>query len=178
MFSSIIILSVIVAVSAFSPSRFAVRKSAISMANIVETAVSAGTFKTLVAAVTAAGLAPTLSGPGPFTVFAPTDAAFAKLPAGTVDALLKDIPKLTSILTYHVVSGVVNPNRNGKTFTTVNGKEISAKVTVDTADSFIWGGQDTPAKVEALNIKTDNGVIHVIDQVLIPYEGTEAPLHN
>jgi uncharacterized surface protein with fasciclin (FAS1) repeats len=100
------------------------------MANIVETAVSAGTFKTLVAAVTAAGLAPTLSGPGPFTVFAPNDAAFAKLPAGTVDALLKDIPKLASILTYHVVSGSVRPTRNGRSFDTVNGKEISVKVTV------------------------------------------------
>lgn len=75
------------------------------MANIVETAVAAGTFKTLVAAVTEAGLVDTLSGPGPFTVFAPSDDAFAKLPAGTVEALLKDKPKLTSILTYHVVAG-------------------------------------------------------------------------
>lgn len=100
-----------------------------------------------IAAVTAAGLAPTLSGPGPFTVFAPSDDAFAKLPAGTVDALLKDIPKLKAILTYHVVPGVVRPTRNGRTYDTVNGKEISVKVTVDTADSFMWGGQDTPAKV-------------------------------
>eukprot|EP01038_Epipyxis_sp_PR26KG_P014911 gene14911-20060_t len=148
------------------------------MANIVDTAVGAGTFKTLVAAVTAAGLAPTLSGKGPFTVFAPNDAAFAKLPAGTVEALLKDIPKLTQILTYHVVAGSVRPNRNGKSFVTVNGKEISAKVTVDTADSFIWGGQDTPAKVVAMDVKADNGLIHVIDQVLLPYEGNEPPLHN
>ena len=149
------------------------------MANIVETAVSAGTFKTLVAAVTAAGLAPTLSGPGPFTVFAPNDAAFAKLPAGTVDALLKDIPKLASILTYHVVSGSVRPTRNGRSFDTVNGKEISVKVTVgDPVESFIWGGQENPAKVVAFDVKADNGVIHVIDQVLIPYEGSEAPVHN
>ena len=77
------------------------------MSTIVEVAVAAGTFKTLVAAVTAAGLADTLSGTGPFTVFAPTDEAFAKLPAGTVDSLLKDIPALTKILTYHVVSGKV-----------------------------------------------------------------------
>src|SRR6478672_3818106 len=75
--------------------------------NIVETAVAAGSFKTLVAAVQAAGLAETLSGPGPFTVFAPNDAAFAKLPAGTVEALLKDKAKLTAILTYHVVPGKV-----------------------------------------------------------------------
>ena len=75
------------------------------MSNIVEVAVGAGNFKTLVAAVTAAGLVDTLSGTGPFTVFAPTDEAFAKLPAGTVESLLKDIPKLTAILTYHVVAG-------------------------------------------------------------------------
>jgi uncharacterized surface protein with fasciclin (FAS1) repeats len=77
------------------------------MSNIVETAVAAGSFKTLVAAVQAAGLVETLSGTGPFTVFAPTDEAFAKLPAGTVEGLLKDIPALTKILTYHVVSGAV-----------------------------------------------------------------------
>jgi uncharacterized surface protein with fasciclin (FAS1) repeats len=110
----------------------------------------AGTFKTLVAAVTAAGLAPTLSGPGPFTVFAPTDEAFAKLPAGTVEALLKDIPKLTDILTFHVVSGLQRPTRNGRTFDTLNpkdgGKELSVKVTLN-SESYIWGGQDTPAKV-------------------------------
>ena len=77
------------------------------MADIVDTAVSAGSFTTLVAAVQAAGLVDTLKGAGPFTVFAPTDEAFAKLPAGTVEALLNDIPKLTKILTYHVVSGKV-----------------------------------------------------------------------
>ncbi|MBW4566351.1 MAG: fasciclin domain-containing protein, partial [Mojavia pulchra JT2-VF2] len=77
------------------------------MADIVDTAVSAGSFNTLVAAVKAAGLVDTLKGEGPFTVFAPTDEAFAKLPEGTVDSLLKDIPQLTKILTYHVVSGKV-----------------------------------------------------------------------
>ena len=77
------------------------------MKDIVDTAVGAGSFKTLVAAVTAAGLVDTLKGAGPFTVFAPTDAAFAKLPAGTVESLLKDIPKLTKILTCHVVAGKV-----------------------------------------------------------------------
>lgn len=135
-----------------------------------------GSFKTLVAAVTAAGLAETLSG-GKFTVFAPTDDAFAKLPAGTVDALLADIPKLKDILLYHVVNGEVNPNRNGKTFDTLQGKEISVKVTVDACDSLIWGGQERPAKVSG-SVKADNGLIHVIDEVLIPYEGTVAPLHN
>lgn len=91
-------------------------------------------MQTLVAAVTAAGLVDTLKGPGPFTVFAPTDEAFSKLPAGTVEALLKDIPKLTSILTYHVVPQSVRPTRNGRTYETVNGKELSVKVTVDTTE--------------------------------------------
>ena len=81
------------------------RKSSVMMADIVDTAVGAGQFKTLAAALTAANLIPALKGPGPFTVFAPTDEAFAKLPPGTVESLLKDIPALTKILTNHVVSG-------------------------------------------------------------------------
>ena len=93
-------------------------------------------------------------------------------------ALLKDIPKLTSILTYHVVADNVRPTRNGRTYDTVNGKEISVKVTVDTVQSFIWGGQENPALVTAMDVKCDNGVIHIIDSVLIPYEGNVAPLHN
>lgn len=93
-------------------------------------------------------------------------------------ALLKDIPKLTSILTYHVVSDSVRPTRNGRSYDTVNGKEISVKVTVDTVQSFIWGGQENPALVTAMDIKCDNGYIHVIDSVLIPYEGNVAPVHN
>ena len=94
---------------------------------IVDVAVANGNFKTLVAAVKAAGLAETLSGKGPLTVFAPTDAAFAKLPAGTVDALLKDIPKLKAILTYHVVSGAVMAKyvKTG-TVPTVNGQSLDA----------------------------------------------------
>ena len=145
-----LVLCIVAVAFGFAPiGRFAARSS-LKMANIVETAVGAGTFKTLVAAVTAAGLAPTLSGPGPFTVFAPTDEAFAKLPAGTVEALLKDIPKLTDILTFHVVSGLQRPTRNGRTYDTLNpkdgGKELSVKVDL-TSQSFIWGGQDTPAKV-------------------------------
>ena len=94
----------------------------------INQAVSAGTFKTLAAALTAAGLVSKLKGPGPFTVFAPTDAAFAKLPAGTVAALLKDIPKLTAILTYHVVHGKVLAKTvmtlDGKEVKTVNGAEV------------------------------------------------------
>eukprot|EP01036_Dinobryon_divergens_P027898 gene27898-36752_t len=179
MISFVLLIAAFAAASAFTPSRFAMRqRSSLSMANIVEVAVGAGNFNTLVAAVKAAGLVETLSTGGPFTVFAPTDAAFAKLPAGTVDALLKDIPKLTAILTYHVVPGKVRPTRNGKTYDTVNGKEISSKVTVDTTDTLIYGGHERPSKIIKWDIQADNGLIHAVDEVFIPYEGTEAPLHN
>jgi len=132
------------------------------MPNIVETAVSAGTFNTLVQAVQAAGLAETLSGEGPFTVFAPGDDAFAKLPAGTVESLLNDIPKLKDILTYHVVAGKVMA-ADVATITsakTVEGKELK----IDTKD----GVKVNEAKVMQADIEADNGVIHVIDSVLIP----------
>jgi uncharacterized surface protein with fasciclin (FAS1) repeats len=132
------------------------------MPNIVETAVSAGDFTTLVAAVQAAGLADTLSGPGPFTVFAPTDAAFAKLPAGTVESLLADIPKLTAVLTYHVVPGAVHAADLPGTpsATTVQGTDVK----FDTSN----GVKVNDATVTTADIETTNGVIHVIDTVLIP----------
>lgn len=133
--------------------------------DIVDTAVAAGSFNTLVAAVKAAGLVETLKGDGPFTVFAPTDEAFAKLPAGTVEALLKDKAKLTRILTYHVVSGNVMAKDvvklNGKSAKTVEGSSVSitvkgGKVMVDNAN------------VVKTDIACSNGVIHVIDTVIIP----------
>jgi uncharacterized surface protein with fasciclin (FAS1) repeats len=132
------------------------------MANIVETAVGAGSFNTLVAAVKAAGLVDTLSSPGQFTVFAPTDEAFAKLPAGTVEALLKDIPKLTAILTYHVVPGKVMAADVVKlnAAKTVQGQEVSIVVN--------GGVKVDNAHVIKTDIETDNGVIHVIDSVLLP----------
>lgn len=132
------------------------------MANIVETAVAAGTFKTLVAAVTEAGLVETLSGPGPFTVFAPSDDAFAKLPAGTVEALLKDKAKLTSILTYHVVPGkhLAADVIKLKAVKTVQGQDAS--INVD------GGASINDAKITATDIETSNGVIHVIDTVIMP----------
>jgi uncharacterized surface protein with fasciclin (FAS1) repeats len=132
------------------------------MADIVDTAVNAGSFSTLVAAVKAAGLVDTLKGTGPFTVFAPTDDAFAKLPEGTVDALLKDIPKLKKILTYHVVSGKVMAAdvTKLKSAKTVEGSDvkIDASKGVKVNDSMV-----TTADVAA-----DNGVIHIIDTVLMP----------
>lgn len=138
--------------------------SSLHAADIVDTAVSNGSFKTLVAAVQAAGLVETLKGAGPFTVFAPTDAAFAALPAGTVEALLKpeNKDKLTKILTYHVVSGKVMAGdlKDGMKAPTVEG----AEVTIDLDN----GPQVNDAKVVTADVVADNGVIHVIDKVLMP----------
>jgi uncharacterized surface protein with fasciclin (FAS1) repeats len=129
--------------------------------DIVDTAVGAGTFKTLVAAVQAAGLVETLKGPGPFTVFAPNDAAFAKLPAGTVDALLKDKQKLAAILTYHVVPGkVMAKDVKAGDVKTANGQML----TIKTDGGVTVNG----AKVIAVDVATSNGVIHVIDTVVLP----------
>lgn len=133
--------------------------------DIVDTAVAAGQFNTLAAALTAAGLVETLKGAGPFTVFAPTDAAFAKLPAGTVDNLLKPENKdqLTAVLTYHVVPGAVMAADVVKITEakTVNGAMITVKVDGDTV-------MINDAKVATADIAASNGVIHVIDTVLLP----------
>ena len=136
--------------------------SAKAKKDIVDTAVAAGSFETLVAAVKAAGLVDTLKSDGPFTVFAPTDEAFAKLPAGTVEALLKDKDKLTKILTYHVVAGKVTASDVVKldSAKTVQG----SNVTVDASS----GVKINDATVTTADIMTSNGVIHVIDTVLIP----------
>ena len=135
------------------------------MHDIVDTAVAAGSFKTLAAAVTAAGLVDTLKGAGPFTVFAPTDEAFAKLPAGTVDALLKDIPKLKGILTYHVLSGKVMAadvlKMDGKKAKTVQGGDV----TISTTGGVKLNSSSTVTKTD---IECSNGVIHVIDAVILP----------
>ena len=132
------------------------------MPNIVEVATAAGNFKTLVAAVTAANLGATLSGPGPFTVFAPTDEAFAKLPKGTVDGLLKDIPALTKILTYHVVSGKVMAADVVKLThaKTVEGSDVRIDAT--------HGVKINDATVVQADVQASNGVIHAVDTVLMP----------
>jgi uncharacterized surface protein with fasciclin (FAS1) repeats len=133
--------------------------------SVVENAAADASFSTLVAAVKAAGLAETLSGPGPFTVFAPTNEAFAKLPAGTVESLLKpeNKEKLVGILTYHVVPGTVKAADVVKLTEakTVNGK--AAKVAVKDGEVMIDG-----AKVVKTDIVSKNGVIHVIDAVILP----------
>ena len=129
--------------------------------DIVDTAVGAGNFKTLAAALTAAGLIDTLKGKGPFTVFAPTDAAFAKIPKADLDALLADKAKLTSVLTYHVIGAkVMAADVKAGKVTTVQGSEL----TINTAG----GVTVDKAKVTATDLVADNGVIHVIDTVLIP----------
>ena len=132
------------------------------MADIVDTAVAAGSFSTLVAAVTAAGLVDTLKSEGPFTVFAPTDDAFAKLPSGTVESLLKDIPLLTKILTYHVVAGKVTASQVVELTSakTVEGSML----TIDATD----GVKINTSTVISPDVMTDNGVIHIIDTVLMP----------
>ena len=139
------------------------------MKNIVQVAIDAGNFKTLATALQAAGLVDAIQGPGPFTVFAPTDAAFAKLPAGTLDQLLADKEKLTSILTYHVVSGRVMAadvlNAKGAKPATLNGQTLDITVRGDKV--YVNGAQVITADLIA-----SNGVIHVIDRVLIP---TPAP---
>jgi uncharacterized surface protein with fasciclin (FAS1) repeats len=131
-------------------------------ADIVDTAVAAGSFKTLVTAVQAAGLVDTLKGKGPFTVFAPTDEAFAKIPKADLEALLKDKAKLTAVLTYHVVPGAVMAKdvKPGKV-KTVQGSEI----TVSVAGGAVMVDK---AKVIKTDIVADNGVIHVIDSVIMP----------
>ncbi|MDX1562586.1 MAG: fasciclin domain-containing protein [Gammaproteobacteria bacterium] len=133
--------------------------------DIVDTAVNAGNFETLAAALQAAGLVETLKGEGPFTVFAPTDEAFAKLPAGTVENLLKpeNIDQLKAILTYHVVPGAVKAEQvvGLSQATTVNGQNVMIKVNDGTV-------MLDDAKVVATDIMASNGVIHVIDSVILP----------
>jgi len=135
----------------------------VSAADIVDTAVSAGSFKTLVTAVKAAGLVETLKSAGPFTVFAPTDEAFAKLPPGTVASLLKDPEALKKILTYHVVAGKVMAADVVKLDSAQTVEGASFKVMVKDGEVMIDN-----AKVLKTDIVCDNGVIHVIDAVILP----------
>jgi uncharacterized surface protein with fasciclin (FAS1) repeats len=149
---------------AFASAAHAGPSSAKATQDIVGVASSAGTFNTLVAAVKAAGLVETLQGPGPFTVFAPTDAAFAKLPAGTVESLLKpeNKQKLVSLLTYHVVAGkVMAADVKTMQAKTVNGQSLAIK-------AGATGVMVDGAKVTATDIAATNGVIHVIDSVVMP----------
>ena len=134
---------------------------AVQAKDIVETAVAAGSFKTLATALQAAGLIDTLKGKGPFTVFAPTDAAFAKIPKADLDALLKDKAKLTAVLTYHVVPGaVMAKDVKAGSVKTVQGGMLTLGTT--------GGVTVNNAKVVQADIVASNGVIHVIDTVVLP----------
>ena len=147
-----------------APAEEPAEEAAESAGTIVDVAVGAGSFTTLVAAVQAAGLAETLSGPGPFTVFAPTDDAFAALPEGLVDALLlpENADALTAILTYHVLGAEVpSSDVAAGAVTTVQGED--AEITVDGDTIMI-----NQATITAVDVEADNGVIHVIDQVIVP----------
>ena len=138
-------------------------ETAAASGDIIETAIAAGSFKTLAKAIDAAGLTETLKAEGPYTVFAPTDEAFARLPKGALDKLLKDKAKLTAVLTYHVVPGnVTSQEVAGMTSAkTLNGQELS----VEAREGKV---RVNKANVTAADIAATNGVIHVIDQVLMP----------
>ena len=159
------LLNALVLIVPFSLAACAGQQDASSEKDIVDTAVEAGQFKTLVAAVQAADLVDTLKSEGPFTVFAPTDAAFAKLPDGTVENLLKPENKdqLVAVLTYHVVSGKIMSSDIAGTkaqVPTVQGSELSVDAT--------GGVMVNDAAVVAADIEASNGVIHVIDTVVLP----------
>lgn len=159
------LLGLIAMVVAF-PANARVAGNSVDSNDLVETAVAAGQFKTLAAALQAAELIDALKGDGPFTVFAPTDAAFAKLPAGTVETLLKpeNKEKLKAVLLYHVVPGNVTADKvtklNGRSVKTLQGSSIKVKTS--------HGVKIDNAKVTQTDVKASNGVIHVIDTVLMP----------
>lgn len=165
LFAGGVLFAVLAVAGAGSSTRAAVNEQ-LKTADIVDTAVGAGQFKTLAAALEAAGLIDALKGAGPFTVFAPTDEAFAKLPAGTVESLLRpeNKEKLKSILLYHVVSGNVPASKvlklNGNSVKTLEGSSIK----VSTKNGVRIGN----AKVVQTDVMASNGVIHVIDTVLLP----------
>jgi uncharacterized surface protein with fasciclin (FAS1) repeats len=146
----------------FAAAALSAASSLAAAADIVDTAVSAGQFNTLVKAVQAAGLVDTLKGKGPFTVFAPTDEAFAKLPAGTVESLLQDKQKLTQVLTYHVVPGRVTAAQvKPGAVKTVQGQSL--RVRTEGGNVMVDN-----AKVIKTDVMASNGVIHVIDTVVLP----------
>jgi uncharacterized surface protein with fasciclin (FAS1) repeats len=159
--TTLVIAAALAAIAVVAPA--SATTGARSDANIVETAVAAGKFKTLTSLVKKAGLAKTLQGKGPYTVFAPTDAAFAKVPKATLDALAKDKAKLRSVLLYHVAKGKLTARKVVKrdSVKTLNGQRV--RIRVRNGKVFVGGARVTTADVTA-----SNGVIHVINKVLIP----------
>jgi len=183
---SFILLIALSIVNAFTRVNLSKRVQLALNAKIVDFAAGNPSFKTLAAAIKACRLESVLSGPGPYTLFAPNDEAFSKLPRGTVDALLKDIPKLTEILKYHIHPDKMNPTRSRVIDTLCLGsdnapKQITIKVASWSCVGYCLGGHKEPAMCINTNDETaggiacDNGVIHVVDQVLLPYEGNVIP---
>ena len=163
-------------------------KMSLKMASLLDTAAKTGYFNKAVKAIKACGLDSALSGPGPLTLFLPSDDAFAKLPAGMEDSLFKDIPRLTEILKFHVHPGKKVPTRTGTTMNTLllgkndYPKQLVVKVTNWTCISFIFGGDEIPAQVmgtgdgiKYTGLVCDNGLIHELNSVLVPYETDEPP---
>lgn len=151
---------------------------------ILEAALKKGKFNTFLKAVDIAGLKDSFDTAGPFTVFAPTDDAFNKLPAALLDSLLKNKAALKEALLYHVVPDKFSPTRNGRSYDTMMmggdnfPKQITMKVTSWTCEPFVYAGNPTPIRVNQglMDIKCDNGYIHALDEVLVPYEGNKIPV--
>jgi len=161
--SFVALVSVLIIALVAAPGVRAESATTTPVADIVDTAVAAGQFTTLAAALQAAGLIDALKGEGPFTVFAPTDAAFAKLPAGTVEALLADVPKLKEVLLYHVVAGKVMASQavGLSSATTLQGGDLTLSVSGNSL-------KVDNATVVGADVVASNGVIHIIDTVLLP----------
>jgi len=150
-------------------------------ATILETAATSKNFKTLLSVLESSGLTEALTGEGPFTVFAPTDEAFAKVPRELVETLMTDKQKLMDVLKFHVHPGRFSPTRNGKTLDTllIGGdkfpKQLTLKVTSWDVQKFLITGQENIPQIVHEDVKCDNGLIHVINEVLLPYDGNMAP---
>lgn len=160
-------------------SRF-LKNSALN-ANIMDTAEAAGNFKDFISFAKATGIDKLLTGSDKYTVFAPTDEAFSKVPISVMESLASNPESLLEIIKFHVHPGIMNPTRTGRTLDTLMmgldkfPKQLTVKVTNWECESFIFAGQEKPAKVTTMGIKCDNGLIHELNEVLLPYEGDVAP---
>jgi uncharacterized surface protein with fasciclin (FAS1) repeats len=176
----VLVLAVCSIANAFQQYRTAVRIASALNANLLETAKQAGNFKTLIAAVESIGLTEVLNGDGPYTLFAPNDEAFKRMDQGQLAALMGDKTALGDLLLFHVHPGKLFPTRSGRTFNTLLidedtfPKQCTVKVTYH-LEQYIVTGQPNHAKILKESIKCDNGLIHEMSEVMIPYEGTQPP---
>lgn len=162
--------------------RNAVKRCAVRLnANLIDTIESLGTHKILLDAISKTNLKDELNSMKPLTLFAPSDAAFKKIPTDKLNALIADLPALKNILLFHAHPDKMSPTRNGKSLNTLligedaSPKQLTVKVTNWDCESFIWSALDDPTYVSQIGIKHDNGLLHVIDDVLVPYKGTRNP---